>query len=142
MNCRICGCPLEEGAMFCTNCGAKVDQNKSAFSDAQASAPWQNGGQAYAMPPQAPPVSASPLWQGVRKTLGSKVFLVTAILATVSLGLELIGSFSVRGNEFGNTASVNFGWVEVRRQRQRSKRDSRLFDSTKSSSSGGGRRLR
>ena len=111
MNCRVCGCPLEEGALFCTNCGTKIQQTESVQPETPASVPPQMGGYAagYAVPPQAPPVSASPLWQGLRKTLGSGSFLAVAVFLTLSLALMALGVFTGSSTQTTGSAAMQTG---------------------------------
>ncbi len=47
MNCPVCGAPLEDGAKFCTECGAKLDGEGKA----EAAAP---------VGPETPPVPPAP----------------------------------------------------------------------------------
>ena len=108
MNCPFCGAPLEEGAKFCTNCGAKLQAaaQSAAESAGPAPAPENNafagggyqppqGGPSYGgyQAPQPLPVSESPVWKALRSTLSSPVFLILAILLTCNLASTLYTSF-------------------------------------------------
>ena len=104
MNCSHCGFPLEDGAKFCNNCGAKVIP-----SDAPAGAPLNpSGPAASAVPPSQPvppqgayhvpqqlPVSESPVWKALRRALSSPEFLLAAAVMTVYLVLTFISQISV-----------------------------------------------
>lgn len=95
MNCPQCGCPVEDGALFCTNCGIKLDQGGNP---AQPQMPHNPAaafpGQGDGMPPHSLPISSSPLWQGLRKTLSSKPFLMVAVFLSLTLGLAAFGIIS------------------------------------------------
>nr|MBQ6241893.1 zinc ribbon domain-containing protein [Lachnospiraceae bacterium] len=131
MHCTNCGQLLEEGALFCTHCGAKVelpqtpDLSPASADDYFAPAYTPVTPAVPATPvapvtprgtvpsygyytPQPQPVtigSESPVRKALHDSLSSPSFLVVAILLTVQLILTLVSVFTSSGSSVYSYAS-------------------------------------
>ena len=99
MNCTTCDAPLEAGALFCANCGARVTSTSSAAmpttvlppSDA---APQPSTPQPYAPPqPYTPPAAPQPMAYTVGTPATSTAATVSLVFGILSyVVLPLIGA--------------------------------------------------
>lgn len=98
MYCKNCGIELENGAKFCANCGTEQD-----VSEVTAEAAYVANQNIEPTALEAEPVveikeeapntkTDPPLIAGIKKVLGSKLFLVAAILLTVGTVLSIFYS--------------------------------------------------
>ncbi len=112
MNCPFCGAPLEEGARFCSNCGAKI----TPAADVPGQGTPGADGQYQPQPPAGPaasyeaeplPVTESPVWQALRGTLSSPIFLLLAVLLTCELAVTLINGLTAQSMAASAGSSLN-----------------------------------
>ncbi len=95
MYCKNCGIELENGAKFCANCGTEQDEIKVTVEQNVEPEALAVEPVAATVAPAAPTVAQTqtistdpPLLAGIKNILGSKLFLVAAILFSVSVAMS------------------------------------------------------
>lgn len=84
MNCKYCNAPLEEGAAFCTNCGAKVEPAEQPAQPQQpAYQQMPPQGQYNAVPPMQGQYQSAMQPQPKKKSTGKTIGIIIGILVVL-----------------------------------------------------------
>lgn len=124
MICKNCGAELDEGAMFCGNCGMRVEQEKPVYEVPAQETNNEYQEQGSYEPPVMPEYSSEPAYVPVEKPntvlwivlAAVEIFSCCQITGIVSLIYAILGHVSAEKGDFADaenkirTAKIWF-WV-------------------------------
>ena len=117
MNCKNCGAELNEGALFCGNCGMKIEQEQPVYEEPVQGEYHQENYNEYQeqgsyVPPVMPEYQAEPVVNGEKPNTvlwivlsAVEFFTCCQITGIISLIFSIIGHISAEKGDFADAES-------------------------------------